>query len=122
MTTLLKAIDTEGLGGCWEGKIEGTMTQVWVWLSSGPRESLQIVCSAAGRQSFPTWLTLARGHSELVLFPRIKSLLDPKPRLSTETVQEDLGSGNISPRVSSAKLRQESFWVRRGPQSPRQGE
>lgn len=53
LTTLLKAIDTEGLGGCWEGKIEGTMTQGWVWLSSGPRESLQIVCSAGGGRATP---------------------------------------------------------------------
>lgn len=93
---LLKAVDTEDLSACWEGKIEGLGWREGV-ASSYPRESLQIVRGGGWRQGFPTWFKWARGYSELTSFPRFKPLLDPESPISTKMVQDDLGSGTFSP-------------------------
>lgn len=76
-TTPLKAIDTEDLGRCWEGKIGGTRHRVGVAFQLSPGEPPGSSCGVWGR-GFPTWLKLASGYFELVFFPGIKPLLDLK--------------------------------------------
>lgn len=73
VTTPLKAIDTEDLGRCWEGKIGGTRHRVGVALQLSPGE-LPGSSYEVRRRGFPTWLKLASGHFS----PGIEPLLGLK--------------------------------------------
>lgn len=73
VTTLLKAIATEDLGECWQGRRRhGAEAGVAFQLSQGEHPG------GGWQRGLATWLQLARSCSELIFFPRIKPLPDPK--------------------------------------------